>query len=75
MLVDGLSGTGTVNISTDRLVIWTAGMQEPDLTGRTFQDQRVPLEFYMEGNIIFREGERVIYADRMYYDVPNRISR
>ena len=24
----------------------------------------------MEGNIVFREGERVIYADRMYYDVP-----
>src|SRR5690606_33371176 len=28
-----------------------------------------PLEFYMEGNIVFRQGDRVIYADRMYYNV------
>jgi len=28
-----------------------------------------PLEFYLEGNIIFRQGDRVIYADRMYYNV------
>ena len=48
-------------------------MQEPDLTGRTMQDQRVPMEFYMEGHIEFRQGERVIYANRMYYDVPNHV--
>ena len=34
-------------------------------------DERTPLEIYMEGNIVFRQGERVIYADRMYYNVPN----
>ena len=33
----------------------------------------MPLEIYMEGNVVFRQGERVIYASRMYYDVPNRI--
>ena len=27
----------------------------------------------MEGNIVFRQGERVIYADRMYYDVANQV--
>ncbi len=27
----------------------------------------------MEGNIVFRQGERTIYADRMYYDVPNHV--
>ena len=74
VIVDGLSGdSGTMDISTDRLVIWTTGVQEPDLTGRTIQDQRVPMEFYMEGNIVFRQGERVIYANRMYYDVPNHV--
>jgi hypothetical protein len=31
-----------------------------------------PLEFYLEGNIVFRQGDRVIYADRMYYDVRGR---
>ena len=72
--VPGIGQVGTIDISTDRLVIWTAGLQEPDLTGgRTLQDQRTPLEFYMEGNIVFRQGERTIYADRMYYDVPNNV--
>ena len=26
-------------------------------------------EVYLEGNIVFRQGDRVIYADRMYYNV------
>lgn len=34
-------------------------------------DAGTPLEIYMEGNIIFRQGERVITADRMYYDATN----
>ena len=53
----------------DRLVIWTRSQHEPDLSGQSHQDQRVPLEIYMEGNVVFRQGERVIYATRMYYDV------
>ena len=73
VVVDGLKGFKTIDISTDRLVIWTTGIQEPDLTGRTQQDQAAPLEFYMEGNIIFREGDRIVYADRMYYDVPHEV--
>jgi len=71
--VPGIGGVGTIDISTDRLVIWTSGMQEPDLSGQSKQDNRVPLEFYMEGNIVFRQGERVIQAERMYYDVPNSV--
>lgn len=77
-IVDGLPGVGTLDISTDRLVIWTMGDSKqtpPDLQGGAAQDERVPLEFYMEGNIVFRLGERVIYADRMFYDVPNNVGR
>lgn len=73
VIVDGLVDGGPLDVSTDRLVIWTTGTQAPDLQGGTPQDQRVPLELYMEGNIVFRQGERTIYADRMYYDVPNRV--
>jgi hypothetical protein len=71
--VSGMGEVGTIDVSTDRLVIWTQGAQEPDLTGKTPQDERVPLEFYMEGNIVFRQGERVIQANRMYYDFPNHV--
>jgi hypothetical protein len=71
--VAGLGDLGTIDISADRLVIWSSSTDKPDLGGLTVQDERVPLELYAEGNIVFREGERTIYADRMYYDVPNRV--
>ncbi len=64
---------GSLDISTDRLVLWTAGVEEPDLTGGKLQSQDVPLELYLEGNIVFRQDERIIYADRMYYDVRNQV--
>jgi len=73
IIVDGLRDFGSIDVSTDRLVIWTSGIQEPDLSGQNVQADEIPLEIYMEGNIVFRQGERVIYADRMYYDVTNRV--
>ena len=69
---------GSIDISTDRMVIWTINplnntQEPPDLfSGKSFMDGRIPLEIYMEGNIIFRQGERMVFADRMYYNVPNR---
>ncbi len=71
--VKGFGDVGKLDIATDRLVIWMTGAQEPDFSGPLNQDQRVPLEFYMEGNVVFRQGDRTIYADRMYYDVPNQV--
>ncbi|NQT17267.1 MAG: LPS-assembly protein LptD, partial [Planctomycetes bacterium] len=80
VIVEGLSGVDVgpievslIDISTDRLVIWTRGLEAPDLYGQKPLADDVPLEIYMEGNIIFREGERIVYANRMYYDVNNRI--
>ena len=68
-----LGDLGTIDISADRLVIWTASDNKFSLGGETEQDDRIPLEFYAEGNIVFRQGERTIYADRLYYDVPNHV--
>ncbi len=73
LIVDGVDRLESVDVSTDRLVLWTRSAEEPDLTGQTLQDEATPLEIYMEGNIVFRQGERVIHADQMYYDVPNNI--
>jgi len=69
----GLGEVGKIDLSADRVVIWTRGLQGLDLNRPTVQDERTPLEFYLEGNVIFRQGERVIQADRMYYDVPNKL--
>lgn len=77
MVVDESDPLGSIDISSDRLVIWTINpldnsQEPPDLSGKSFMDGRIPLEIYMEGNIIFRQGERVLYGDRMYYNVTNR---
>jgi len=65
-----------IDVEADRIVIWTAPLENFDLSGQSsgekVQPKDAPLEFYMEGNIVFREGDRVIYAERMYYNVRGR---
>ncbi|MFM7107540.1 MAG: hypothetical protein ACKOZU_02885, partial [Planctomycetaceae bacterium] len=69
LVVDGVDPAGPLDISADRLVIWTRGQAQPDLGGAA-QAADVPLELYMEGNVIFRQGQRVVEAANMFYDVP-----
>jgi hypothetical protein len=69
VIVDGLDQVGTIDLSADRIVIWTAESAVADFSGKALEDKSTPLEFYMEGNIVFRQGDRIIYADRMYYNV------
>ena len=67
----GFGFTGAVDridLETDRAVLWTSG-GEVLSTGQFQQSGETPLEVYLEGNIVFRQGERTIYAERMYYDV------
>ena len=69
IIIDGMPG-GTIDILTDKLVIWH-GSPEKLNSGSQIQRSDIPLEFYMEGNIVFRQGDRTLRADRMYYDVTN----
>lgn len=75
--VEGLPASfgplGTVDIETDRAVIWTGALPTGGGAGQVTQQNDAPLEIYMEGNIIFRQGDRVVYADRMYYDARRQI--
>ena len=70
LVVDGVDPAGPLDISADRLVIWTRGGGQPDLEGTAAQAANVPLELYMEGNVVFRQGQRVVEAVSMFYDVP-----
>jgi hypothetical protein len=73
ILVQGLDQLGPVSLQADRAVGWIPLITASDLSGvRALQSGQGPLEFYLEGNIVFRQGDRVIYADRMYYDVRGR---
>ncbi len=73
--VDNLPATfgplGDIDIETDRVVIWGLDTSA-GLSGAT-QPSNLPLEIYMEGNIVFRQGDRTVYADRMFYDVRRQI--
>lgn len=64
---------GTVSIETDNAVIWIRGdgnAQPSLLTGvDSFADR--PVELYLEGNIVLHQGQRIIYAERMYYNVSS----
>jgi hypothetical protein len=58
---------GTISLSADKIVGWL-----PIVTGLfsgTSSLEQAEGEFYLEGNIVFRQGERVVYADSMYYNV------
>lgn len=61
----GPMDVGTVLIEADNAVIWTADKQR--LESQKIDD--LPVEVYIEGNVVFQQGQRRIYADRMYYNV------
>ena len=48
--------SGSIDVSADRIVIWTGAGQGIISGGTTVQAANAPLEMYMEGNIVFREG-------------------
>lgn len=56
---------GTVLIEADNAVIWTPNVTR--LMSEKMDD--LPVEVYIEGNVVFQQGQRRIYADRMYYNV------
>ena len=64
-----LARLGRVVIETDNLVAWTPQAAALFQGGASRRARQLPLELYLEGNIVFRQGDRVIYAKRMYYDV------
>jgi hypothetical protein len=54
---------GTVSLTADRLVFWIPSISGPRPVSEGDG------ELYLEGNIVFRQGNRFVYAQRMYYNV------
>ncbi|MHB0957994.1 MAG: LPS assembly protein LptD [Pirellulaceae bacterium] len=64
-----MGNLGRIVIETDRLVLWGPNLKTLTSAGsEAAGGADVPIEVYMEGNIVFRQGDRLIYADRMYYN-------
>lgn len=60
---------GAISLSADRIVGWMPSLNSM-LEGGELQPGDG--ELYLEGDIVFRQGDRVIYADRMYYNVAQQ---
>lgn len=76
LLIDGLdlNGTdpGTIDLSADRVVIWTTALtDEPFSDAPQLQSRDMPFQVYLEGNIVIRQGDNVIRAERAFYDAKN----
>ncbi len=76
IIINNVAGIETVDISADRIVIWTRGVGLQGIEDPASVDEGAgqdrPYEFYMEGNIVFRQRDQVIYAERMYYNVDTQ---
>jgi len=62
---------GNVSIETDNAVIWISGNTDPNILSGLQSTADRPIELYLEGNIVLHQGQRVIYAERMYYNVSS----
>ncbi len=73
VIIDGIDQLGTVDLVADRVVIWiTGGMSNLSMSGTTELASGQPFEMYLEGDIEFRQADRVIQANSMYYNVAQQ---
>lgn len=61
---------GTISLEADNAIVWQSGKHSGFDGGFTSTPEQ-PIELYLEGNIVFHQGNRVIYADRMYFNVSS----
>ena len=82
LIIEGIAVAGnhnilagdTVDISADNAVIWTANPGKIQSGTSYAESESFDFEIYLEGNIIYRDGPRVIQASRMYYDAKHKIA-
>ncbi|QDV21031.1 LPS-assembly protein LptD [Gimesia panareensis] len=68
LLIDGVEGLGMVDMSADRIIIWTDGRDTQNFNSEIRQSKETPFEIYLEGNIEIRQGTYYLKANRAFYD-------
>ncbi len=76
LIVQGVNIANVVSndvleLSADSAVVWTSVVDLERLDEIDVDD--LDFEIYLDGNVVFREGNNVVYAKRMYYDVKHRV--
>lgn len=69
-LPGGMMDLGTISLSADRVVGWLP--EVGSLFNRSNASTPSDGEIYLEGDIVFRQGERIIYANSMYYNIATQ---
>jgi len=80
LVAQGIDDAGTpvgeaVELSADQATIWAAELQDFDFRNAASKvtPADLDLELYLDGDVVFRQGDNVIYAQKMYYDVKNSV--
>ena len=79
MAIGGHEGSGAIDLSADRVIIWTAVADGGQFSTEMMQNPEQPFQLYLEGNIVIRnqsqlpqltgmEVNNVIRATRAFYD-------
>lgn len=68
VLIDGFGSFGTIDLSADRVIIWTDAADE-DFAIESDLSPDAKYQVYLEGNIVVRQGDNEVTADRGFYDV------
>jgi len=82
LIIEGITVAGThnvlagdtVDISADNAVIWTENPSKIQGGASYSESETLDFEIYLDGNIIYRDGPRVIRASRMYYDAKHKVA-
>ena len=67
-----LFGSGTVDLSADRAVIWAQVGDDQEISSQLLQAVNRGIQIYLEGNIELRQGGHVARARRALYDARER---
>lgn len=62
---------GTVSLSADRIVAWTPPLGDIITGAASASDAEG--ELYLEGDIVVRQGDQIVYANAMYYNAAREV--
>ena len=68
LVIEGDERLDVVDLSADRVVIWTEANESNQVNLETLQTKDAKYQVYLEGNIVVRQGASVMRAERAYYD-------
>jgi len=73
LLIEGVQADefgelGTIDLAADRIVLWTLDDGTGSFEEVQEQSRDTPFQVYLEGNIVIRQGQRVVRATHAFYD-------